>query len=272
MNAYERKQMDRKDRLLDLADRMQAASDAAYRRARDMASVIPMGQPILIGHYSEKRDRNYRARIWRTQERCLELQRKAEYFRGKAHSVGKGGISSDDPEAVTKLRAELEKCEQAQKRMKQANAAIRKHAKQGEAAQIGALVALGFNEGRARELLKPDFCGRIGFPAYALSNNSGNMARMRKRIAQLEIKAQDADKADKAHQCRGFEVVECYSDNRLRIFFPGKPSATIRDKLKASGFHWSPVSGAWQRMLNDAIAYHATRGYLRAELEKQTQE
>src|SRR3990167_11266348 len=123
MNAYESKQEGRRQRLLDLADRMQAASDAAYQQSRRMAEVIPFGQPILVGHHSEKRDRAYRARIWRTQDRCLELQRKAEYFRGKASSVGEGGISSDDPDATVKLREELMQLEAKQARMKAVNSA-----------------------------------------------------------------------------------------------------------------------------------------------------
>lgn len=271
MNSYERKQEDRKQRLIDLADRMQSASDAAYKRARDMASIIPMGQPILVGHHSEKRDRNYRARIWRTQDRCLELQRKAEYFRQKAASVGKGGISSDDPEAVQKLRAELEQCEKVQQRMKQANAVIRTQKKNGEAAQLSALVTLGFQESRAAQLLKPDFCGRIGFPDYAMTNNNGNMRRIRERIAQLEAKAGQADQPDREHECAGFRVVECFADNRVRVFFPGKPSDAVRSLLKSHGFRWSPDAGAWQRMLNGGMVEWLTRtddgGYLRKQLE-----
>src|SRR3990167_6283344 len=176
MNDYETKQEARKQRMLDLADRMQSASDAAYKRARNMASVIPMGQPILVGHHSEKRDRNYRARIWRTQDRCLELQKKAEYFRGKAESVGKGGISSDDPEAVVKLKEELAKLEKLQDAMKKANAIIRKH--KAQASAVPELMALGIKEARAFDLLKPDFCGRIGFAHYATSNNNANMRRI----------------------------------------------------------------------------------------------
>jgi hypothetical protein len=37
-------------------------------------------------------------------------------------------------------------------------------------------------------------------------------------------------------------------DNRLQIFFPGKPSDTIRSELKCNGFKWAPSIGAWQRM------------------------
>lgn len=267
MNPYERRQVDRRERLLELADRMQAASDAAYRRSRDMASVIPMGQPILVGHHSERRDRAYRARIWRTQDRCLELQRKAEHFRQKAAGVGKGGISSDDPDAVAKLREELEKCERMQQRMKQANAVIRSQKKNGEAAQISALVALGFTEPRARRLLEPDFCGRIGFPDYATKNNNANMRRIKLRIEELQQLAATAEQPDREHHCNGYRVVECFSDNRVRVYFPGKPSEAIRDALKSNGFRWSPEAGAWQRMLNDGAVYLLTQGYLRAKLE-----
>lgn len=266
MNNYERKQSDRKDRLLELADRMEAASDAAYQSARRMSSVIPFGQPILVGHHSEKRDRNYRAKIWRTQDRCLELQRKAEYFRGKAAGVGQGGISSDDPDAIMKLRGELAQHERTQERMKQANAAIRKHAKAGLVAQVAALDALGFGA-KAHQLLKPDFCGRIGFPDYAIKNNSSNMRRIKLRIEELTARAATADQPDREHECKGFRVVECFADNRVRVFFPGKPSEAIRDALKTHGFHWSPTVGAWQRHLSDGAVYLLTQGYLRAKLE-----
>lgn len=271
MNEYEAKQDRRKERLLDLADRMQAASDAAYKRARDMASIIPMGQPILVGHHSEKRDRNYRARIWRTQDRCLELQRKAEYFRQKAQSVGKGGISSDDPEAVVKLRDELEKCEKAQARMKQANSVIRAQKKSGEAAQLSALVALGFTQSQGLKLLTPDFCARIGFPNYALTNNNANIRRIKERIETLGKVAARAEQDDKEHDCGSYRVVECFSENRVRVFFPSKPSEAVRSILKSNGFRWSPDAGAWQRMLNGGVVQWLTRddehGYLRRQIE-----
>ena len=75
--------------------------------------------------------------------------------------------------------------------MKTANTAIREHAKAGSEAQTMALVALGNPEARARELLRPDFCGRIGFPDYELRNNNANIRRMRQRLAGIE-RAKDA--------------------------------------------------------------------------------
>lgn len=44
----------------------------------------PQGQPILIGHYSEGRDRRYRDRIQNKFEKGVEESKKAEYFEQRA--------------------------------------------------------------------------------------------------------------------------------------------------------------------------------------------
>lgn len=96
-------------------------------------------------------------------------------------------IYSDDPRAVEKLRAKLEMLERLQERMKLANTAIRKHKKAGANAQVAALVALniGIDETGARSLLKPDFCGRIGFADYETQNNNANIRQIKERIEAL---------------------------------------------------------------------------------------
>ena len=48
-------------------------------------------------------------------------------------------------------------------------------------------------------------------------------------------------------------VVRNYDDDRLRIFFPGKPSDAQRTTLKSRGFKWSPANGV-------AATEHAGRG------------
>ena len=40
-------------------------------------------------------------------------------------------------------------------------------------------------------------------------------------------------------------------ENRLQIFFEGKPDEATRNILKENSFRWSPKAGAWQRQLND---------------------
>lgn len=38
--------------------------------------------------------------------------------------------------------------------------------------------------------------------------------------------------------------------NRLRIYYPDKPDAETRTRLKRAGFRWAPSVGAWQNYLN----------------------
>lgn len=241
MNEYEQKIEARRERFLRLADQAERLSAAANKRARDMASVIPFGQPILVGHHSERRDRNYRERIGRTFDRAYALSKKAEYFRSKAASVGGGGISSDDPSAVDKLREKLAKLEHDQEIMRKANGLVRKKDRAG-------LAALGFSETRINQLFEPDFCGRIGFPDYALKNNNANIRRIRERIAQLEQRPTE----DTESQHGEITLREDATEGRVMLMFPGKPSDQVRGILKASGFKWSPNRGAWVRMLNNA--------------------
>ena len=68
--------------------------------------------------------------------------------------------------------------------MKNVNAAIRKGKTPDR--QIPALVALGMSEAQAQELLKPDFCGRIGIAPYSLQNSNANIRRVEQRIREME--------------------------------------------------------------------------------------
>lgn len=253
MNEYEAKIEARKERMLKRAELCKKLSDLRYERARSMASIIPLGQPILIGHHSETRDRNYRGKIQRNYEKAAELARKAEYYTGKAFGVGTGGISSDDPEAIVKLQEQIAQAEAVQSRMVAANKLIRKDDRAG-------LAEIGFTEGQITGLFEKDFCGRIGFADYQLQNNNANIRRMKQRIDGLraEYARRPADpEQEKVEEINGVRVRENIEVNRLQMIFPGKPSADVRTKLKSRGFHWSPRENAWQRQLNNAARYAA---------------
>lgn len=261
MNDYEAKQEARKERLENAAEKLEAKAGAVLNvgrehYSRDWAFVT---QP---GHIPA------RAQWIKKQERAFEDTRQAADLRAKAASVGRGGVSSDDPEAVIKLREKLAKLEKKQDAMKRANAIIRKHKAQESA--VPELIALGLSEANAREALKPDFCGRIGFPNYELTNNNGNMRRIKQRIEALTKQAATVDQDDREHDCGVYRVVECFADNRLRVYFDGKPPESVRSILKRNGFRWSPDAGAWQRMLSGGIVEWLTReddgGYLRKQL------
>lgn len=255
--AFEEKQEAKVERLEDAADKHQERANVLHSQAKRMADVMPFGQPILIGHHSEKRDRRYRDRIHGTFSKSFEEQGKAEYYARRAETAANGSaIKSEDPNADNKLAAEIQGAERMQATMKECNAAIRKHAKDGEAAQVAALVALGRTTAEAQELIKPDFCGRIGFADYALTNNSANIRRLKKRLEAVAVAQATPETIIEGSNAR-FE--DCPPDNRVRLYYPGKPSEEIRSRLKSSGFRWSPTVGAWQAYRNNRSIETAKR-------------
>jgi hypothetical protein len=122
--------------------------------------------------------------------------------------------------------------------MKRANQLIRKADREG-------LADLGFSDEAIAKLLIEDFAGRVGFPNYALTNNSANIRRLEKRLAAIQ-NAQH-DETTEEQFASGVRLVDNVQANRLQIFFPEIPSELIRRELKRNGFHWSPTAGAWQR-------------------------
>lgn len=161
-------------------------------------------------------------------------------------AAGKDIIQSDDPDALQKLRNKLEKRQRHQERMKAVNAAIRlKDTFAGDEKLSG----LGFSAQEIQELRTPDFCGRVGYPSYALSNNNAEIRRLTARIEKLE-EAKAAPAAE-PEQHEGFRVVENTDAMRLQIIFEDKPDADTRTLLKSEGFRWAPSQGAWQRQLTD---------------------
>ncbi len=158
-------------------------------------------------------------------------------------------IMAGDDNAVDRIREKIDEAEQLQAAMKAANAAIRKHAKAGREAQIQALLELGHSEDRAAKLLERDFCGRIGFPDYALTNNSANIRCMKDRLAVVERNKSASNTVQERENAR---IEDCPAENRIRLFFPGKPDAAIRTRLKSRGFRWSPTVGCWQAYRNDS--------------------
>lgn len=237
MNAYEEKQEARKNYYEEMAAKKRQESSALYNSAHEMAQAIPFGQPILVGHHSEGRDRNYRNRISNKFEKSFAASDTAKYYEQKAASVGKGGISSDDPDAIDKLQEKLAGLEESQRIMVAANKLIRKGDRAG-------LAALGFTEAQSQKLFEGNHFGQPGFPSYRLTNNNAEIRRLKERIAHLE-KVQNAAPVEVEHE--GYTYRE--EDGRCQFEFPGKPSEEIREVLKANSFKWSPSRGTWVRQL-----------------------
>ena len=235
------------DRLLDLYSRKLAENlNKHYAIMASCPSVLIAGPSNFPVRKKEKQN----ARDDANRREYQEIQGLLK----KIKSVGTGGISSDDPDALDKLRAKRDRLVQHQELMKAANAAIRmKDTEAGDAK----LELLGFDEREIASLRAPDMCGRIGYPSYELSNNNANIRRIEERIRELEKR--QAEPAPSGWEFPGGEVVINTEENRLQVFFGGKPEPSIREELKSNGFRWAPSQGAWQRQLTDN-ALRAAKG------------
>lgn len=267
---YEEKKQARIERYDALAQNAEKESVSTLERARSMAHAIPFGQPILVGHHSEGRDRRFRNKIHNTFGKGFEQQKKAESYAQKAKSAKENtAISSDDPNAVTKLKAKIESAQGNQKAMKDINRII-KSKKLPQEEKIEKIYAEHkISKSSAADLLKPDFAGRIGFPSYSLSNNNSNIGRMKLRLAELE-KQQGRETSEETHG--DVTLVRNAEENRIQFIFPGKPESDTRQILKSNGFRWAPSQGAWQRQLNIAGEHAARRvlASLKEEKQKET--
>lgn len=249
-NPYEAKKAARLDRMRDRASRLKTESAMHEASARSIASHTPFGQPILVGHHSEKRHRRDIERIDRGFRRSHDLAKEAEALERRAErSERSGAISSDDPEAVEKLREKLAGVERDRERMTEANRAVR------SANPREALATLGFSESLIEKALTRDPMGNIGFPPYALRNAASEAARLRERIRELEARATRRPPTT----LHGFGVRIEESDNRVRVIFDAKPDEGTRGELKRAGFRWSPMANAWQRHASNAAWEHAKR-------------
>ena len=186
--------------------------------------------------------------------RNMEEWQKIQGLLDQIRSVGMGGISSDDPDCVEKLREQLAKLEAKQTGMKAANAYWRKHKTMKGCS--------GLSEAKAAQIDKQmetayTWIKKNGpFASCTLSNNNANIKRIRGRIADIE---RMTETEIKGWTFAGGRVVMNKIENRLQVCFDSKPGLAVRADMKNNGFHWAPSQGAWQRQLTDNAIWTAKR-------------
>ena len=231
---------DKIDSLLDTYARKLAANmNASYSIEARVPSIMISGGGNFPVRQKEKqnaaRDRNMQE--WQYIQGLLD----------KIRSTGMGGISADDPQAIQKLEKKLESLTKAQENMKAINAYYRKH----KSLDGCPLVSPERAQRLISEMASYD---RVPYPAWALSNNSAEIRRLKNRIVDL---SQKQEIGFIGWEFEGGKVEANTADNRLQILFDEKPDAATREALKSGGFRWSPRAEAWQRQLNDN-AYYAS--------------
>jgi hypothetical protein len=245
--AFADKRERRIDGLRGAGDRRTTEGEAIYKQTRAELDAIPFGQPNIMDTVSGRAFARRREKLHERHERSWKLIMEGAELHKRADAAEQNrAVFSDDPDAIDKLKAAIAEREEAQEYLKDVNAAARV----GDRAK---LAELGLDEAKIEKILKPNFAGRVGFDAYMLANNNNQIRRLRERIAFLEKARRDGPK--EPEQYGAIEVRE--EDNRVRIFFPGKPSEPDRKDLRRGGFKWSPTAGAWQRHASSGAWWEA---------------
>jgi len=237
-----RERLERKiEKRRDWADKARARSEQASNTAHAIASGIPPGQPILVGHHSEKRHRRDLARIDSAMRKTIEQGELATHHARKADGLAdqlETSIYSDDADAIEQLQARIAALEAERERIKRYNASCRAAAKRGD--KLGDLSLL--DDAGREDVRRCAIAGQLraggALPAYAsayLGKRIRDAADRIKAIAARQARAQRAEDA-------GGVMVE-RSGDFARVTFAEKPARAILDDLKSAGFWWS--KGSW---------------------------
>lgn len=250
---FEQRKQARLERAKKMAEKKAAESAQFYEAAREIGSHIPFGQPILIGHHSEKRHRRDIEKIDSKMRKSVEAEKAAEYYTQKAAAIENStAISSDDPHAIEKLTAKLDELKQYHEYLKTSFKCLKKKIDKEAYMKIK-----GATEERWEEIMK------WGLSSWQLKNNYARMKQVQERISVLQSLA---NRTTKERSFGTVKVIENVEENRVQIFFNERLSPENYKLVRKRGFVYSKKNKAFQRFLNSNGIYTA------CELAKQIAE
>ena len=185
MSSYRERREAKAVRLREWADKREAKADTTRAKTDQLADMIPFGQPILVGHHSERRTRRDQDRIHNGMRSSIVDYHKAEDFRRRADGIDRAAdnaVYSDDVDAVERLEARIGEREGERDRIKRFNVTMRKG--------VGDLSLLDEKQ-KANYLSIVKNCpyqlGKKGeFPGYVLSNLGATIRKDRARLEGLK--------------------------------------------------------------------------------------
>ena len=242
--------MNRRERLENkLAKRREWAEKAEQRSRKEWEKSekavegISFGQPILVGHHSEKRHRAAVARAQAAGTRAVEESNLAKHHLEKAAGLSdylENTIFDDDPDAIEKIEQKIARLEKEHEFMLAVNKICRNR-KLNEAEKISAIVALGASEESARKIFAPEYSWQsAGFESWALSNNSANIRRYTERLATMKARR---ERQAAAENSENGVLIQDRAYDSVSVTFAEKPDYSVIFALKTAGFRW--CKGSW---------------------------
>lgn len=225
---------------LEWAGKAEGRSNDRFDRASRIADNIPLGQPILVGHHSERHARADQARIHSNMDKAVAEDRLAKHHAERADGIERAldnSIFSDDTDALDALRARIAENEAKRDRMKRINTLYRK----GDAEKLKA--EFGLDLDRLRDAVANNFSwDKRPYASYALTNLGARIRSDKKLIADVEFRQKrtaQAEASPSGISIEGRQEAGAY----VRVTFADKPERSVIDALKAAGYYWN--GGGW---------------------------
>lgn len=214
-------------------------ADTDLDKAMHQLDGIEPGQPILIGHHSERRHRAALERHDNAMHRSIESHKMAELHESKADGIAvqlESSVFSDDPDAIEQIQARIAEREAERDRIKAYNASCRK----GTPDETLLDDAQRKNLEVVRRVCPYQLGPRGEYPSYSLSNLGANIRRDMQRVEQ--IKRRNA-RQEQAESAGGVLIRQNAAANWASITFAQKPDRDILNALRTAGFSWG--GGSW---------------------------
>jgi hypothetical protein len=188
-----RERLERKlERRRQWAESRRRKSESEFNKAGAIGDKIPLGQPILVGHHSEKRHRRDIGRIDRAMGKSVEHDKMAKHHDEKADGLERqldNTIFTDDPDAVERLEERIAELEEQADLQNRINREYRK--RKGEP---GWALAAGVSPEKAEAM--ESACRRMMENAPYIkkpcdnTNLRANIRRLKKRLPEARVYAQ----------------------------------------------------------------------------------
>ncbi|NEG87690.1 DUF3560 domain-containing protein [Pantoea agglomerans] len=109
------RQEERAERFEEYSEKRAAESGQVLAAVDSLASAIPFGQPILVGHHSERRARKHAQKIENGMRRAINLFETSEYWERRAEASLRHAAYKERPDVrwrrIKKIEADLRKAE-----------------------------------------------------------------------------------------------------------------------------------------------------------------
>lgn len=157
-------------------------------------------------------------------------------------------IMSGDSDAIARLEDKIRQAEARQEYMKAINSAHKKFLKNPASLDSADLPEAA--KQTIRNYVPAYSWEPHPFAPFELTNNNANIRRMKQRLEELQ-RAKATPETEIENESSGIRFEDSPADNRVRLFFPDKPSEEVRSNLKSKGFRWTPSLGCWQAYRNN---------------------